>query len=234
MQEQNADKLESVAFREKLIRLRKSAGLSQKELAEKVSMSQRMLSHYELRASCIPADIIPKIAEALEIRVEELFQPIQQRHSEEIDLLNLDLRTIKIIKTMLNLKPEDRRHIFSMIRLFSNTAKREDTLKSDEGYAENEPENIARPSDNEKERPPEERKSIPIITTEQRSPVTTITIKKKAGRKRTRRKNKNKKYVGKKQLAALLANERLTIYDIAKKLKTEPDIVRKYIHKYNL
>lgn len=44
---------------------------------------------------------------------------------------------------------------------------------------------------------------------------------------------KTKKYLGKKQLSALLEKD-LTIQEIADKLRAEPAIVRKYIHKYQL
>ena len=42
-----------------------------------------------------------------------------------------------------------------------------------------------------------------------------------------------KQYLGKNQLAELLVTE-LTIEEIAKKLRTTPDIVRRYIFKYDL
>lgn len=45
---------------------------------------------------------------------------------------------------------------------------------------------------------------------------------------------KPKNFLGKKQLEQYLEYTDLTIYEIAKKLKTEPDIVRRYIEKYNL
>lgn len=48
-----------------------------------------------------------------------------------------------------------------------------------------------------------------------------------------RPKKKPKQYIGKRQLAELIETD-LTIDEIAKKLRTEPDIVRRYIFKYNL
>ena len=53
------------------------------------------------------------------------------------------------------------------------------------------------------------------------------------GTKGGRPKKKPKQYLGKKQLAELLETN-LTIEEIAKKLRTEPDIVRRYIFKYEL
>lgn len=43
-----------------------------------------------------------------------------------------------------------------------------------------------------------------------------------------------RQYVGKIQLKALLAKSKLSIEDIAKKLKTTPEIVRRYIQRYGL
>lgn len=43
-----------------------------------------------------------------------------------------------------------------------------------------------------------------------------------------------RQYVGKIHLKALLAKPKLAIEDIAKKLKTTPEIVRRYIQRYGL
>ncbi|MDQ3002072.1 MAG: hypothetical protein M3Y08_12535 [Fibrobacterota bacterium] len=43
-----------------------------------------------------------------------------------------------------------------------------------------------------------------------------------------------RQFIGKLQLKALLANPKLSIEDIAKKLKTVPEIVRRYIQRYGL
>ena len=51
----------------------------------------------------------------------------------------------------------------------------------------------------------------------------------KGGRPRKKVKN----FIGKKQLSALLEKD-LTIQEIAEKLRTTPDIVRRYIFKYEL
>lgn len=51
---------------------------------------------------------------------------------------------------------------------------------------------------------------------------------------RGRPKKKPKYYIGKRQLEKLLNDTDLTIYEIAKKLRTTPDIVRRSIFKYGL
>jgi hypothetical protein len=43
-----------------------------------------------------------------------------------------------------------------------------------------------------------------------------------------------RQFVGKAQLKELLAKPKLSIEDIAKRLKTTPEIVRRYIQRYGL
>ena len=43
-----------------------------------------------------------------------------------------------------------------------------------------------------------------------------------------------RQFVGKIQLKALLAKPKLSIEDIARKLKTTPEIIRRYIQRYGL
>lgn len=52
--------------------------------------------------------------------------------------------------------------------------------------------------------------------------------------KRGRPKKKKRTSVGKKQLAKFLNDTDLTIYEIAEKLNTTPDIIRRCIFKYDL
>ena len=52
--------------------------------------------------------------------------------------------------------------------------------------------------------------------------------------KRQKTAKEPRQFVGKIQLKALLAKPKLSIEDIAKKLKTTPEIVRRYIQRYGL
>ena len=60
-------------FAERLIRLRKSAGLSQIELAKRAGISQRVVAHYETIVSNPASGTVLKLAKALNTPVEELF-----------------------------------------------------------------------------------------------------------------------------------------------------------------
>lgn len=89
--------------------------------------------------------------------------------------------------------------------------------------------------------PAAEKKDILKALNSKNRKKTWMAIQKEASRLEIKReikisgrpKRKPKQYIGKKQLASLLETE-LTINEIAKKLRTTPDVVRRYIHKYEL
>ena len=56
----------------RLAALRKSAGLSQVQLAALIGIPQRTLSFYETDAESIPSSLIPMLAEALGVTVEDV------------------------------------------------------------------------------------------------------------------------------------------------------------------
>lgn len=60
-------------FGDKLKELRKEKGLSQKDLAEKLNVTQRTISYYENSATAPSnAEIVAKIADVLNVRLDEL------------------------------------------------------------------------------------------------------------------------------------------------------------------
>jgi transcriptional regulator with XRE-family HTH domain len=56
----------------RLAAFRKAAGLSQIQLAALIGIPQRTLSFYETTAESIPSSIIPQMADALGVTVEEI------------------------------------------------------------------------------------------------------------------------------------------------------------------
>lgn len=56
----------------RLAALRKTAGLSQMQLAEAVGIPQRTISFYERDADAVPSDVLPRLADALGVSVEVL------------------------------------------------------------------------------------------------------------------------------------------------------------------
>jgi transcriptional regulator with XRE-family HTH domain len=74
-----AVKDEAASFGERLAGLRKAAGFTQIELAAELGVSQRMVAYYESPAATPPANLLPQIAVALGVSIDELFGRSQKR-----------------------------------------------------------------------------------------------------------------------------------------------------------
>jgi transcriptional regulator with XRE-family HTH domain len=61
--------------RERLARLRRERGWTQIELAERVGITQRLVSDYERGRLRLNADVVVRLANALETSTDELLQP---------------------------------------------------------------------------------------------------------------------------------------------------------------
>lgn len=88
---------------EQIRKYRKEAGLSQKELGQKLGVSQQHIAQYESVKRIPKLETINKIADALDIPVSELIDPtVLQLSKDVIDLfsgsntLNLDIKGTKI------------------------------------------------------------------------------------------------------------------------------------------
>jgi transcriptional regulator with XRE-family HTH domain len=65
--------------RERLARLRKERGWTQVELAERLGITQTLLSDYERGRLRLNADIVVRFANALEVTTDELLQPKESK-----------------------------------------------------------------------------------------------------------------------------------------------------------
>lgn len=65
-----AEKADSIGAR--IAQMRKDKGLTQQELAERLAVTQPVVSDYENDVIRIPADVIGKIAQVLEVTSDEL------------------------------------------------------------------------------------------------------------------------------------------------------------------
>jgi transcriptional regulator with XRE-family HTH domain len=61
-----------VHFGERLARLRKAKNLTQRQLAAQLGVSQRVITYYENESSYPPAHLVPKVAQAFGVGIEEL------------------------------------------------------------------------------------------------------------------------------------------------------------------
>jgi transcriptional regulator with XRE-family HTH domain len=68
-----ATRPQAASFGERLAALRKAAGYTQIELAAELGISQRMISYYESPDTTPPANLLPQIAAALGVSIDELF-----------------------------------------------------------------------------------------------------------------------------------------------------------------
>jgi len=64
---------EPASFGQRLAELRKAAGFTQVELATELGISQRMMAYYESPAATPPANLLPAIATALSVSIDDLF-----------------------------------------------------------------------------------------------------------------------------------------------------------------
>lgn len=104
-------------FAQNLARIRKQRGLSQADLAELAGLSRRMINHYETHAIQPPIEKIEAIARALGIRPSQLFDTKLKVTEKDAasDLTGIDPRSVKKLKDILSLPPEDRNVLYRML-----------------------------------------------------------------------------------------------------------------------
>ena len=62
----------NLSFGERLAQIRKSKGITQKELGQRIGVSQRIMNHYEKKAEYPPTQKLIELARALDMGVDEL------------------------------------------------------------------------------------------------------------------------------------------------------------------
>lgn len=78
--------------------LRKKKGLTQNELAKKMNVTDKAVSKWERDLSCPDVNTISRLAEVLDVSVEELLNAKEQRktNSKIKDLVNLIFKAVAI------------------------------------------------------------------------------------------------------------------------------------------
>lgn len=59
-------------FGQRLVRLRKARGLSQTALGKQIGISKRMVAYYEIQTDRPPAHLLPALAKALTVSIDDL------------------------------------------------------------------------------------------------------------------------------------------------------------------
>jgi len=99
-------------FSKNLIRVRKERKLTQEDLAKLVGLSKRMITYYETKAVKPPIDKINDIAKALKVSIIELLG-VHEPTAMQNEFINMDGRTLKKLKTILSLSPEERHLVYT-------------------------------------------------------------------------------------------------------------------------
>jgi transcriptional regulator with XRE-family HTH domain len=87
----------SDTFGQRLARFRQARGLTQAELGESVGLSQRMVAYYESQSRRPPAHVLPEVARALRLSLDELLglRPAEPEPAPRSARLRRKLRDIE-------------------------------------------------------------------------------------------------------------------------------------------
>ena len=102
------------AFGERLAELRAERGITQGQLAEAISSSQRAVSHYETVAEFPPTAVVVQLAEALKVSTDELLgvKPLRAARAAEDPEVR---RLWKKFQQVLALPEKDRRAVVRLV-----------------------------------------------------------------------------------------------------------------------
>lgn len=119
-------KEEEETFGKRLARLRKAAGYSQRELAEEIGISYRMLAYYEAQTVYPPAHLLPILAKTLRVTTDQLLGVEKEKRNGPVR----DTRLWRRFSQIEKLSPEKRKPIVQLLDTF---IEREQLRKKVEG-----------------------------------------------------------------------------------------------------
>lgn len=103
------------SFGERLASLRKAAGFTQVELAAELGVSQRMVAYYESPAATPPANLLPQLATALGVSIDELFGRAPKR---KLAKQEGDSRLRRRLLAIEKLDVADKRQVLQLLDAF--------------------------------------------------------------------------------------------------------------------
>jgi transcriptional regulator with XRE-family HTH domain len=106
---------EEMSFGGRLAGLRKAAGFTQIELAAELGVSQRMVAYYESPAATPPANLLPQIATALGVTIDELFG---LAHKRKLAKQEGDSRLRRRLLAIEKLAVAEKRQVLQVIDAF--------------------------------------------------------------------------------------------------------------------
>jgi len=102
-------------FAENVTYYRKKQGNSQYDLAMTSGISRTMISHYERKGTLPPTDRLQILADTLGIPVYKLFMEHEKEKDTETDLSTIDSRSVKKLRDILSLPPDDRNDLYRIL-----------------------------------------------------------------------------------------------------------------------
>jgi transcriptional regulator with XRE-family HTH domain len=106
-------------FGKRLTALRRSAGLTQKQLGEKIGVSNRVIHYYETETNYPPAHLIDPLAKALKVSTDELLG-IKASKTKEA---KPSMRIAQRLKKIENLPPAQQKTLLKTIDTFIKAAQ---------------------------------------------------------------------------------------------------------------
>lgn len=112
MPKQNPEQLTD--FGTRLVKLRKTAGYTQVELARELNISQRMVSYYEGHAEHPPSGLLPDLVRLLNVSADELLgiKPIKETRRQP------DTRLHRRFLQIEKMNPKEKRQITQLLDAF--------------------------------------------------------------------------------------------------------------------
>jgi transcriptional regulator with XRE-family HTH domain len=111
------------SFGERLARLRKAAGFSQRELAAELGISHRVIAYYEGETEHPPTHLLPHLAKALKVSADELMGLEKTKKNGRTQ----DTRLWRRFSQVEKLPPPKRKQIVQILDAFLGSEKAKKT-----------------------------------------------------------------------------------------------------------
>lgn len=113
---------EGAAFGDRLRQIRKTHGLTQTQLGERMGISQRLVAYYEAEGGSPSPDLVVRFAEALDVHPNLLLGVDKPRRAAEINPKSV--RMWRRFQRLEQLPEHDRKTVFKMIDALADRRKR--------------------------------------------------------------------------------------------------------------
>jgi transcriptional regulator with XRE-family HTH domain len=104
-----------VGFGKRLAALRKAAGFTQEELSREIGVSRRMIAYYEGETRHPPTTILPRLAQALGLSVDDLLNGDSRR---EAPLRPMSERLRRKLQELEKLGVQEKRKALQLLDMF--------------------------------------------------------------------------------------------------------------------